>query len=651
MSIQGEPLSDIKQSGKHNWRGKIWSPEGKFGRKIESKESTNEDIDSFLHAGGTKANAPTAPRIDVAVARKPLPLPQVSPSEIVDVYRRPKPRQNKGLRVTFQKAAPEIIGEGGDEAELPARDVMKSCLDVSIFGQAQLHEHASDESSGRPRERPRDVPDTDHEASLRPPPMQRRATGFDDLPIRTGNNDHYQNADYEDSVSFSPAEEKHKPLPQPPLDQGEDNHDYKTGARLEPSLRKRSPMRSIVDDDSFGMAASLEIPVPEILASNSVSPRASPQPPVNYQGSSGPNYRFPPTASEAHSPPKSSKSDYQARPDLPDQPLAAADPKVGLLRHVAKGLGDDSLNDFESRVRRFNDIFRLGVSARGDPNKLPFVQWIRTAGWWFVKGRGGLESAVRSRSLGADRSQSGSEAAPSMSLTQAWLNLAKAWWIIRDITPEHPEIRRFGSAGMASILAVIKNFGDQELAELVEVHLSLVANMRALTMSMKRNEMLPSHAVEIQRLDPRVLLDLPDLPRAFASLVINNASTAPTKSRQYISRPFFPILVGDTGRFLSFGRMFAEASLDADDHATRNFRFPCVLSVLRERNDWGVQAAIASQDGQMNLVIQTNHEGGLTWRDVQWKIPFHSMQVKLLEGVDLNLLFSEKVRTTRGILF
>lgn len=656
---QGNCRDISRQSSKNKWRGKIWSSEGKFGRKIESKESTNEDIAHFLQASGTDTNGAsqnksTTPRVEVPATRKPLSETPVYRPTMIDVYRGPKPRQNKGLRVTFEKAEPEVIGEGGDEAELPSMEVTKLHQDHTRFVQAQVQEPVSTLGSRRSQEPVQRPTYLDNQTSFSPPPLQRRPTGFTDLPSGTEINDQDRKIDYEASSYSVSLEGTHKALPQPPLRQTTRIDECTIDDHAKPTYGDRSQRMPAVDDDA-GSVSPLDVPTSEIFASNSVTPHASPQPPIYYQelpmsshgnrqSSSMREYGFPAAAPEIQIPPDFPKPEHKIRRQACRQHSSDPDAKVFTLRNVVKGLGDDSLEDFDSRVRRFNDIFRLGVSTHGNLNQIPFVQWIRTAAWWFVKGRGGLESTVRFRSLGTERGQSGTEGAPSSTLNQAWLDLAKALWIIREITPTHPEIRRFGSASMGSMLAVVKNFGDQELAELIEAHLSVMANLRALTMSMRRNGMLPPHALEIQRLDSRLLLELPSVPLIFASLLVNKAPGVPTKGNSGNFQPFFPILVGDTSRFFSFGRMFADASLNYDEDAARTTHVPCVLSVLRERTDWGVKAAIASQDGQIDLVIQANQDG-LTWRDVQWKIPSHAIHIRLSKGVDLNLSFSEKVCT------
>ena len=55
-----------------------------------------------------------------------------------------------------------------------------------------------------------------------------------------------------------------------------------------------------------------------------------------------------------------------------------------------------------------------------------------------------------------------------------------------------------------------------------------------------------------------------------------------------------------------------------------------------------MEAAVASQDGQVNLVVQSVGHSALTWKSVHWKIPSQTMQVTLSEDFELRLQFSEK---------
>ena len=662
-----EARSESRLLSKHKWRGKLFSTEGKFGRSAESLESTDNDVANFLQGANPKPEAKSqpaaiAPRLDIATDARRSSV-QSSPPETVDVYRRPKPRQNKGLRVNFTTASPEIIGEGGDEAELPAREVSISHQHSVGPDRSKAREPApafDNEPSPEGQERPSE---SEREALFRPTSLQRTPTGLDDIPLEKHRDDGYHDADAADSVYSTSPGENYKPLPQAPIKRYDQHgyHDVKEIRRKELPRDMPSTSDQVVDSDGrhgtqmetsrgHSLVPSLNVPSPDTVARNSVTPRSSPQPPTNYQKASSSSYGFPYAEPVSQSTPKQADLPPQTRHQYTKEPSATTESKPLSLRNVARGLGEDSLDDFDARVRRFNDIFRLGISAQTDMMKVSFVQWIRTATWWFLKGRAALESAVRGRSSGAERASTEPLSDPTVALKQAYVNLAKAWWIVREITPNHPEVRRFGKSGMSSLIAIIRNFGDQELAELVDIHLSVISSMRALTMSMKRNGILPPHELEIQRLNLHVLLNLPGLSPEIVKIMINNAPGASVKNEWFVAEPFFPILVGDTGRHFSFGRMFVEASLHSGDNPKQYMHIPCVVSILRERNDWGVEATIASQDGQVNLIVQSAGHSALTWKSVHWKIPSQTMQISLSEDFELRLQFSEKdFRTFWGI--
>ncbi|KAL2041996.1 hypothetical protein N7G274_005184 [Stereocaulon virgatum] len=657
-----ETRSEKGLLGKHKWRGKLFSAEGKFGRS-SSLESTESDIANFLQ-GATPRPEARSQLIDIAsgpgtTVDTRLPSVRSVRPKIVDIYRRPKSRQNKGLHVSFTSAPPDIIGEGGDEAELPANEVSK-LYQYSVGRDGLKGPETASASDNEPsREGQRRPSGSEGEGFFRRTTLQRIPTGLEDVQLDERRDDEYQNADRAESDCSISPKESYKTLPQPPVTRYEQDghHDSKAIRRKE--LPRDMPLISdqAVDYDdstrarmgissSHSLAPALDVPTPDTLASNSVTPRSSPQPPSHIRKGSSSSYTFPSTESCSKSPPQPADPPRQTRL----QASATGESKPLSLRNVARGLGDDSLDDFGGRVRRFNDIFRLGVSARRDMKKVPFVQWIRTATWWFLKGRTALESVVRSRSLGSEGASPEPYSDPGIAVKQAYINLAKSLWIVREITPQHPEVMRFGNSGMSSLIAIINIFGDQALAELVGVHLSVISNMRALTMSMKRNGILPPYELEIQGLDLPVLLDLPALSTEVAKHLINNIPGATVRAGWSVSRPFFPILVGDTGRHFSFGRMFVEASLHSGSDTEEYMHMPCVVSILRERNEWGVEAVVASQDGQVNLVIQSSGQGALTWKSVHWKVPSHMMQVSLSGDFELRLQFLEKdFRTLWGI--
>ena len=643
MAPLEETHSEKKLANKHKWRGKLFSTEGKFGRGMQSSENTEEDIANFLaNTARPKAGSQSTVAITCNDAAQEARRPSVHspPLDIVDCYRRPKPRQHKGLHVTFTAAAPVIIGEGGEEADLPAMEVSRPYKPSSPSVQFNAQEVLSGSSVEPQADVQRRLPSSDAEGLSRLASLQRSPTGLDKYPSANDISDQDRNID--ESVHPVPPDKIPKTQP---LYQKHGSHEY-VPRRPVPDAHRDIPRRS---DDIVGhggghadkisnisndsTTSSLNAPSPNDLGGKSINSCPSPQPPSTNEDHTLSGYDLPPKALAFQSLPKEANPEFEAKRQADRGRSAAHGPKALSFRTVVEGLGEDSLDDFASRVRRFNEFFRLGVSAQTDILKVPFVQWIRTATWWFSKGRTELESSVRTTDP-----HEGSVTA----LKQAHVDLAKAWWIVSELTPNHPEVRRFGKSGMSSLRAIIQKFGDRGLAELIEVHMTIISNMRALTISMKRNGRLPPHELEIQRLNLQILPSVPVVSRDIAKIMVNNVPGPPADNGRSVAEPLFPIMVGDTERHFSFCRLFVEAKLYSRDGTQQLLHMSCILSVLRERSGWGVKATIASHDGQIDLVIQPSGHDGLTWKDVHWKVPSQMMHIDLAESCELRIMLSEK---------
>ncbi|MCJ1453816.1 hypothetical protein MMC28_004165 [Mycoblastus sanguinarius] len=684
VSPPEELRSDHKSFGKRKWRGKLFSSDGKFGKGGENIESNDDDIANFLHAAVIRPeakgqNSLQAPQVNAAAApRWPSTTQDPQSNTIVDVYRRPKPRQNKGLKVSFQSTAPEIIGEGGDEAELPAKDVLLSIPAVTQPELSPFLKSARTDKDDRELSAEKLLPDFDSDAHFRPPPVHRRPTGFQDFFVEQQSPD--KKASPKDPMTDVSSSRNNEQLPYPTHHLQEQNFKYvkpddkyifpygsslNTGdvdskdmfQHISPlgnekvgTFASQSLMNGIEGIIDREREISLDIPSPEFLLGNSLTPGASPQALPLSKNVSSSSYGFPNTkpAAQTHAKLQPSQT-TRAKAELDkEQPLPTTEPKAFSLRNVAKSLGTDALDEFDGRVRRFNDVFQMGVSAQGGLAGISLAQWVRTSTWWFLKGRSQLESTVRSKSRTTEGSDSGRDAHSSRTLKQAYINLAKSWWIAKDITPNHPQVTKFGKMGMTSLVVMAESLGDRELAELLDAHSSIVANIRALTMSMKRNERLPPADLEIQRLEVRVLLDFPALPTKTAQLLISNCSRA--KDEPHEAERFFPVLLSDTARHFSFSRMFVDVALTTHIETKQELIIPCVVSVIRQRNEWNVQATIASEDGQIDLVVGSESHAGATWKDVHWKISSQAMDFRLSDVIDIRVQFSEKdFKTLWGI--
>jgi hypothetical protein len=262
-------------------------------------------------------------------------------------------------------------------------------------------------------------------------------------------------------------------------------------------------------------------------------------------------------------------------------------------------------------------------------------EWIRAAVWWFLRGKTRLESYARSRN-----------SAPVTYAKQAVVDLGKSFWINENIVPGHYELSRYGSMGIDALLAVASTTGDTEMVELLSLHQTMLNHLRSLSMSIKRNNILAAILADDEhspsQLDTSVWLRYPFFAPDVSAVLSGSASRsmladAPGKTPSMVH--MMPL--GDTSRFFSYGSMFVQACVSSRDDEGQQYAMPCALTIIRERSDWYVFAAITSQSSLVNVMIQCDRKQGPTWDDVEWQVRSNSMRVKLPRGFELDVMFKE----------
>lgn len=677
-AVSDEVLNDQKPSVKHKWRGKLFSSEGKLKKNAETEKS--DVVSDFLRptAARTSQDLP-APRIDTSAARRWPSAAEViqATTNTVNDQSRKTPRR-KGLRVGFSHSPPVVIGEGGDEADLPTIALSKSReaprADISPQN-ANLPEKAAASYQLLDREK---RADPDGNSILKPPPLQRIQTGLNYQPKESSSDVNEQECEQDGpDTSLTPSTSNRLSHAQ-----SESLRDRLRFLRTDQQVRSEEYSQVPVDSSSTYAERNSSIPAQKLSTSdsgpqlilpafdqslsleNSLTPAPSPRPPLlsikktneNDLTSAAP-IPSPKTPSLSKSlsysnrlmqpvPANDAKSSQDIEPSVaPSNSEETSKPGSNIrpfsIRDVAKNLGDDALEDFSSRVQRFSDIFQIGASILSPIMEIPFLQWIRTSAYWFLKGRGELENAVRTEARDTQRTNPEKDSNVSFGLRQAYLDLAKAWWILGRITCNHPELKRFGNASLSSLVVTVKSLGNSKFAELIEVHLAITANMRALTMSMKRNNRLPPISFEIQGLETRMFVEAPNFPPHVAGL-LSERSQIFTAGDPRSTDAFFPIPVGDTKRHFIYSSVIVDLLYVSQGEKFEEIRLPCVLSVLRERSDRDLKAVIASQSGNINLLIQSDRKSGLTWNDVSWKAKTNTIRITLSDSVDIYVQFLEK---------
>ena len=615
-----------KAGSRPRWRDKFFSSDGWRGKDGGDRESNDDEVDQFLGSSTSSTSKPKPPRLPVTAPRLDtisLQQPAVAPPEsdlppVQDTYRRPRPRLNKGLTVSFVKTAPIVIGEGGDDADLPVRE-LTSALQALRVDPDQI------------------------------PLIRRRSTGFvpperfdsrntEIIPRAQGQQQDWLNPSAGQEGNIEHAGGK--------LD---DEVEGLKAPRAYPSVTVHAPpdrANALFTEtepgpsiDSTGHAGPLESPYLGSSDQHDGSP--SPKPPTQPRSSSLQPRIHQVSAEEArgtsHDVSRSRQRSPHQETSRGSSPSISQNQRGHNLRSVAKGFGTDALDEFDVRVQRLLQLFHVSVATQKEMTDIAFPTWVRAAAWWFLKGRQELEISVRNKSRSPRDGESSTDSGHSRTFMQAHVDLAKAWWIVKEITPQHPDLRKYGSASMPTMVAIIESFGQRDMAELVKVQIAIIANLRALTISMKRNERLPPQSFKIQGHDTQIFIDYPNLPQQIVNL------DSESRSDIHKHQSSFALPIGDTEQHFILGRTFSKASLVYRNSGKEQARIICIISTIQRKIDGSLQALIASQDGQVRFSIAPDEEPGhaVSWPHVQWKNSSSTLAVPLSLDLDLHMPVSE----------
>ena len=302
-------------------------------------------------------------------------------------------------------------------------------------------------------------------------------------------------------------------------------------------------------------------------------------------------------------------------------PLAARMASVR-LRDAVDSAGDDALEIFVERTRHLFELFRLHAEAVKPISSCSPKECARGGLWWFLKGRMGLETAVRERPA-SPQSQMQNE----LDRQQAYANLAKGYWLCEEAISEIVQARRLPPD--AEITGVVQN---------------IISALRKLSQSMKRNGFLPPEESFLpQTIDKSIWLEYPSLSQDMMALLSGNWASGLTAMQQPMSTlqllDAFP--VSDTPENFSYGRIMANAFLMEQGREAQRIYLPCILSIVRPQKRKGLVFVIASQNGSVQLAVQENKKAGPAWDDVRWRSDSCTLEVRLPRGFLLAVQLSQ----------
>lgn len=653
-----------------------------------------------------KSSASHAPRIDVSFSRQWPDQNSLSSSASPTLLRDPdfpessrhrsppspaaavpvgsnlakkRPRK-RGLRVIFCNKTPDIIGEGGDESEVPTKDMISryrtrakasapvysgagpdsfaapSTLKRSLTGYtppslAIQRSNASDTTADQPWKPPlmQNAQDSDFLLSIAPDSKASRLSlREDDDPnslarrvqrqMRAEEGKAFQNRK-DDVINTSVEHESESDEPRSPASQSSVNNmpgleqtqsaNSSTGLSFWSSVLASLPEQNKDDNGSRQENQPVE-PLPSSPPATAL-PRQTPPPPyVKTRAPEAPNHSR-----------EESRSSLRGHQSQDSRDSSTSKPT---LRSLANVVNDSAVAGFTAYVAQYENVFSMAAENMKPTRETSLSEWVRASAWWFLSGRSELESAMRSA-----RSSSGGGAPQSPStnqLQQAAVNLAKSWWINQRIIPQHPDLHRFGNVSTDVMVTLSRTAGDRRTAELLGHHQGVISNLRALSMSMKRNNILPSEhsaqAAIAQGVDTTIWLKYPffspDVSTVLSgmvsrSMLVENNAKIPNISEIMPTK--------DTETHFSYARMFVEVFVSSGEDDSQQYAIPCMISITRDRTAWDVIATITSQSELVNIVIQSDRKQGPTWADVSWHVRTCGMSVRLPRGFELDINFSQ----------
>ena len=613
---------------------------------------------------------PKLAKLDTTISRYPQALAvnqqaqmnrPVAPGRIEQAQPRATPRPNrKGTFVRFADSYPEVIGEGGDECEIAVVEVRKNR--TAKPPPPPTHNQAmagSVQAAGFPGPPGPPGPQAD---DFQPKPLARTATGYSSIYSPEQDDDSPQN---EAPAQPPPPQPR---LPRPPI-AGQNGPDALVPGRaasaryLDAQGRRDENRRSYIEihhsqmreaeGKAFALAARTASTASQqnwedgnnaakpYMVDSPDSPRRSTQSPdmhsripqLSYSPaasiSSNGSSAFPPVsplqesmpfrqisgASQSNLPIRHpSGASYNEQPVTPPLPPLAASRAASVRQPGMAETGDgNSLGTFVARTKHLFELFRLHAETVKPLQSCDPRDCARAGLWWFLKGRMGLELAIRDRPS-TPQSQMQNE----LDRQQAYSNLAKGHWLYDEAIPEIARARNL--------------FPDEEVTSAGQ---ALKSGLLKLAQSMKRNGYLPPEEPFLpQTIDKSIWLEYPPLSQDMLALLSGNWGSGITAVQHPLStlRLLDSLPVGDTAENFNYGRFLVDAYLTEQGRDAHRILLPCILSTMRPQRGADVVFVLASQNGSVQLAIQENKNAGPVWEDVRWNNGTCSLEVRLPRG-------------------
>ena len=589
------------------WREKLKEKAGKLKGTLQpTAEEQESNVSDFLgkpsHARpiALGLQIPTNDALD-PVSYAPVPTYHITP-----------PKKSKGLTVTFTEKEPEIIGQGGDECEIPVQDVVGSWAGMTNQNAHRLMRRNSTElpkalSPGLSQDFLTADAFTNQRSSLQRVPTRKPVGGWEQkrlsMNMEEGLIQAQKGVGSENNVPNEVNISGHARSPP---------KSYTKEEQIEPTLPQSTPPMVVNSAHARELMSNTYHP-PNDSGMNRTAAN------TGYGRQSSQDNRFRLHETVSLSTDKPANAYRQNLPIRSNHDISASQQiAANSFRHEKSIPGQIESDEFYSRVQHLRGVFRLAAEKTVDIESKALEHWLRMSSWWFLRGKTMLERIVGSLSQNGIQMESG---AMGHKTHQSYVDLAKAWWSMEEVLPDLT-----GAHSKTSISNTLDKFDNLDYSHLLNTYNSLSKNMRDFAISMRHSNLMPPPAVLIQGADPCIWIPYPPITAGILSLT---AFLDPRTLTSRIKRGFFPIIFDHTNRHAFLGRAFVEVDILSHKSSTEAGRLPCLLSIFRERSRSDVELTIISQDGQINTHVQHDPNAGPTWTNIKWQNRESSLLIDL----------------------
>lgn len=284
---------------------------------------------------------------------------------------------------------------------------------------------------------------------------------------------------------------------------------------------------------------------------------------------------------------------------------------------------DTAFEDFASRVAHMKGVFRLTAEKEEPAERCTPSMWLRTAYWWYLRGKLGLETLLRQRAKSRETDH-------RELLTQPHVDLAKSSWILSDPLENIQQSMQQG-VQQSNIIAIL----------LRDVRI-LKDSLKSLSHSMLKANIMPPPQSLIQGQDTQIWLEYPQFTPDLVVVLGGAGGQQNETSRMPAASDVLPL--GDTEDQHCYSRFLVNVFMNTEDASTDRVSVACTLTVLRGKREYQSTIVIASQSELVNLKVapRQSNPDALNWQDVSWKASSLSITINLPRGIHANIRLFEQ---------